>query len=149
MIFAQPHWAWWLAVVTGCAGPATVDAGSDATEAPPATFVDVQIALHASGCSEGGCHSPPGGEAGLELVDAPWENLVGAPATTCDSKLGKSRVIAGRPEASYLLNKLRGRDLCSGARMPLGCEDTASRPCMKPERIAVIESWIEGGALPE
>lgn len=146
---AGSPWPGWPAAVVGCTvGPAP-DRDSDAMFAPQATFVDVQIALHASGCSEGGCHGAPNGQAGLELVGAPWENLVGAPATTCNPKLGKSRVVAGDPKASYLLNKLRGRGLCGGVRMPFGCEDTASSPCMKPERIALIESWIDAGASRE
>ena len=134
-----------LAVVIGCSDPKTSAMLAPPDESP-ATFVDVQIALHASGCSEGGCHSPPDGKGELELVDSPWENLVGRSVTTCAPELGKSRVVAGQPAASYLLNKLQGVDLCSGARMPLGCDGTDSRPCMKPERITLIERWIAAGA---
>ncbi len=138
-----------LAPLTGCSDGAADGPGPQKpSSTPPASFIDVQIALQASGCTEGGCHSPPG-QAGLELVDAPWDNLVHAPVAGCDATLHRQRVVPGDPEHSYLLNKLRGMGLCSGTRMPKGCDDTLEKPCMNRERISLIDSWIAGGASRE
>jgi hypothetical protein len=145
----ERHWAvapsLGIALVVACSAESGLSLTAAEPEPAP-TFIDVQIALHASGCSEGGCHSPPEGQAGLELVDAPWENLVGVPVTTCGVEDQRRRVVPGQPTRSYLMNKLRGRELCGGSRMPLGCDDTAARPCMRPERIDLIERWIAAGA---
>ena len=137
------------APLAGCSdGAAENPAPQKPSSTPAASFIDVQIALQASGCTEGGCHSPPG-QAGLELVEAPWDNLVHAPVAGCEAALHRQRVVPGDAEHSYLLNKLRGIGLCSGTRMPRGCDDSLEKPCMKPDRICVIESWIAGGASRE
>lgn len=83
----------------------------------------------------------------MDLVADPWAALVGARSSGCSD--GRRRVVAGKPEASYLIDKLRGRRLCSGKRMPYGCDGSPDRPCLPEERIAMFEAWIRAGARPE
>jgi mono/diheme cytochrome c family protein len=52
-------------------------------------------------------------------------------------------VAPGRPEASYLLMKIKGSDGIIGRRMPL-----AAKP-LSEEDVAVVEEWIRGLAVPD
>jgi hypothetical protein len=60
--------------------------------------------------------------------------------STCPD--GRLLVTAGDVTASYLINKLRGVDMCSGRQMPLG-----TRTGIMPTELSTIEAWICGGAL--
>jgi hypothetical protein len=124
----------------GCASgdPSTVDAG------PAATFIDVQLVLNGAGCTESGCHGSDM-KGGLDLVSSPWEALVDAKVAGC-ADTGRKRVVRGDPQKSYLLNKVRGTGLCSGTRMPKGCGTNGGPKCLTNEDIAILESWIRGGA---
>jgi len=83
-----------------------------------------------------------GGElchGGLASGSWPYSTLVNVTAYECsDARL---IVKPGAPQASYLIQKLAGVNLCSGVRMPmigapLGAAD-----------MATLESWICQGAL--
>jgi hypothetical protein len=55
------------------------------------------------------------------------------------------RVVAGNPDASYLVMKLEGTHLAnggSGGQMPFGA------PPLPPEQIAKVRQWIAEGAKP-
>jgi hypothetical protein len=53
---------------------------------------------------------------------------------------GRKHVAPGSPGTSYLMNKLIGRDMCSGSVMPkMGGELTAAE-------IQLIQGWICQGA---
>jgi hypothetical protein len=85
-------------------------------------------------CSSGdGCHGVIG-----RLMTWPYQALVNVVAADCTDQ----RVIVkpGDPSASYLVDKLLGVDLCSGARMPL-----RGTP-LSDASMATIEAWICQGA---
>lgn len=98
---------------------------------------DVQPIFDAS-CTGNACH---GGIMPAENLDltagVAHGELVGIPAGQCGDRL---RVAPGNPDASYLIAKLRGVDLCSGTRMP----KTGSLPA---SQIQTIADWIAQGAL--
>ena len=84
-------------------------------------------------CTTGdGCHGVG------RLMTWPYQALVNVAATDCSDQ----RVIVkpGDPSASYLVDKLLGVDLCSGARMPL-----KGTP-LSYASMATIEAWICQGA---
>ncbi len=112
--------------------------------APAATFIDVQLVLNGAGCTESGCHGSDN-KGGLDLVASPWDALVNTKAEGCISS-DRKRVVPGDPGKSYLLNKVRGTNLCGGTRMPKGCGTGGGPKCLTNEDIATLESWIRGGA---
>jgi hypothetical protein len=69
------------------------------------------------------------------------EALVGAPADECCNQ--RALVAPGHPEQSYLIDKLEGKRLCYGARMPLG------RSPLPAADIATLAAWIcQGASVP-
>jgi len=110
-----------------CPGPAV----SFATDIEPLFVAD---------CIGMGCHGSPVPQAQLDLrANNGYDDLVGVAASQCDDRL---RVAPGQPEASYLLDKLLGIDLCMGTRMP-----KAATP-YTAEQIDLITAWICQGAPP-
>jgi hypothetical protein len=79
------------------------------------------------GCTGELCHSPPD-----------YDSLVDRLSTECCE--GRLLVAPGGPAESYLLDKLEGRDLCFGSRMPLGDDP------LGPDTIQQIADWICAGA---
>jgi hypothetical protein len=107
--------------------PEAGDPGCAAAE-PGLTYVkDVQPILIQS-CTGELCHLVP--SYGF-LVDQPTQQC-------CDGRL---RVAPGDAAHSYLMNKLTGDDLCSGAPMPF---DKAKLPDAQIQR---IHDWICDGAV--
>lgn len=108
----------------GCsdAGPHDVDTCSDAGAAHYATDVAPILA----GCTGEICHQA-------------WTiaTTVGVPSTEC---CDRALVAPGDPNASYLVDKIEGRDLCSGSRMPYG---KAPLPGADIEKIV---AWVCAGA---
>ncbi|MGH6960711.1 MAG: hypothetical protein ACREE7_09525 [Dongiaceae bacterium] len=90
------------------------------------------------------CHVGAGAPQGLSLADAQtsYDNLVGVLSTQSPSYF---RVLAGDPDASFLIHKLEGTQ-DAGNRMPNGCPVT--QPCLDAATIAVIRQWIADGAFP-
>lgn len=86
------------------------------------------------------CHMTGSEPGSLRLIpSAAYESLVGKSSIST----GRWLVIAGKPEESYLINKLRGTHLDvegQGSRMPQG-QDPLSQ-----EVVHLIETWIEQGA---
>jgi hypothetical protein len=92
-------------------------------------------------CTSMGCHasmSPAVEDLNLTL-GAGYSALVGVPSEQCDERL---RVEPGAPSRSYLLDKLRGVNLCFGTKMP------KSGPGPSEEEIDAIAGWICAGAAP-
>lgn len=78
-------------------------------------------------CSGMGCHSMP-------------QMFFLSPGRTgCASATEQRFVVAGDPDASYVIHKLEGREIC-GMRMPRG------RTPLTTEQIATIRTWIAEGA---
>jgi hypothetical protein len=91
------------------------------------------VPLLSSRCTGEICHEGTwGGPSAIEY-------LVGVPATECCD--GRKRVAPGAPSQSYVVQKLRGVDLCAGRPMPLSGTITASE-------IQTLEDWICEGAKP-
>ncbi len=65
------------------------------------------------------------------------EFLVGIRASECCD--GRELVQPGNPARSYLIEKLRGVDLCTGVQMPAG-------GTLPSEDLATLEDWICEGA---
>jgi mono/diheme cytochrome c family protein len=65
-------------------------------------------------------------------------SLVGVSST---GKAGATRVIAGNPSGSYLVQKLEGASDIVGLRMPRN-----GPPFLTAEQIALIRLWIQNGA---
>jgi hypothetical protein len=91
-----------------------------------------------------GCHMPGGLAAALDLSGDAFGDLVGTPTTQA---AGAVFVEAGSAESSYVIAKLRGTQIefgGTGASMPGGAGATA----LPEATIALIEQWIDEGALP-
>lgn len=152
-----PSRRWIVAAIAlaaaGCDGSPSAHApdgaapdGPAGATAPAPSYFDVQLALNGSGCTEGGCHNPTDREGGLDLVTDAIAALVDVPATGCSSAAARKLVVRGSPETSYLVDKLRGRNLCSGERMPYACDRADPSFCLSDDRVRLIEEWIRAGA---
>ena len=84
------------------------------------------------------CHGGAG-SGGLDLSTSAGAHaeLVNVPASGCT---GATRVVPGNPGASYLVSKLTGVGICSGARMPQG------GPYLSQAELDTIVAWIAAGA---
>ncbi|MGA7306687.1 MAG: hypothetical protein WBW88_17555 [Rhodothermales bacterium] len=90
-------------------------------------------------CAVTGCHVGPTPESGLILERGiAATSLIGVRSIGIPERL---RVVPGRPDESYLLDKLRGERIV-GERMPMG------RAPLPDSLIEAIESWILAGAPP-
>jgi hypothetical protein len=127
------------------------DARADGVDAvPAATFSQVWRTILTEGSlpSSPGCWFCHDGTPGIPEFTTQglgYSTLVGQPSTSCP---GRIRVIAGDAANSVLVNKLRAHApfnsgmICGGMPMPL----SATR-FITPEQLAMIESWINAGAL--
>lgn len=104
---------------------------------PEASFAgDVAPILDRS-CTGSGCHSGARPAASLALsTGRAYDELIGAPAS-CG---GRTLVVPGDVEGSYLWSKLTGVGICSGTQMPKRGES------LPDAELALIQSWICRGA---
>ena len=135
------------AMLVGCGGgsgegldsngrPIVPGSGGDGG-ALTADFQSIQDRVFTPACTV--CHAGGAAPQGLRLDAAnSYAMLVGVSSTERSSIL---RVAPGRPDESYLVQKLEG-SAAFGARMPLG------GPYLDTETIATIRQWIADGALP-
>ena len=127
----------WI-VIAGCASnQAGPDAGANGPDANNGAVVSFQndVTPLFAGCAGFECHGAPAGPS------SPWPYnfLVNQPAPECAD--GRDYVKPGDPANSYLLQKLKGVQLCSGHAMPLlGSSLTATQ-------LQTISTWISQGAL--
>lgn len=137
-----------LACTAGCSGDDPVDtpdAGPDASTTVP-TYAAVQAIFdaHCVSCHDAtklGLPSYPS----LSLVAADsYAALVGKPA---DQTCGGTRVVAGAPDASYLMAKLGASDPCSGEHMPRPFE-IGPRLDLSGDEMETVRGWIAAGAKP-
>jgi hypothetical protein len=106
-----------------------------------ATLDDLQASVFTPNCAVSGCHTGPTGNtlpAGMDLsnADASFVNLVGISSS---QQPALSRVAAGDPDNSYLVQKVEGT-AASGARMPLG------GGVLNQALIDDLRQWISDGA---
>lgn len=107
---------------------------------PPAiTLAQLQTTIFTPSCS--GCHTGGGGSLpssmNLSNAAASFAALVGVAST---EQPALQRVTANNPDASYLVRKLEGGPVITGARMPAG-----GGP-LDPALIANVRAWITAGA---
>ena len=132
-------------LVTACGG----GSGSGVVTPPPPppppppptfgpNFSEIQTNVFTPTCATSGCHQGAGAPAGLRLDEANSYALLVGVASSQVSSL--SRVTAGDPDNSYLIQKLEGT-AASGQQMPLG-----GTPLTQAV-IDVIRQWITDGAI--
>ncbi len=101
-----------------------------------ANFQSIQDHVFTPICTA--CHAGGAAPQGLRLDAAnSFVMLVGVPSREASSVL---RVSPGRPDDSYLIQKLEGH-AAVGARMPFG------GPYLDDATIAIIRQWIANGAV--
>jgi hypothetical protein len=105
------------------------------------TLDEIQSSVFTPTCGVSGCHSGPAGDTlpnGMDLTtaDASFDSLVGVPSLQVPEL---SRVEAGDPDNSYLIQKLEGT-ASEGAQMPFG------GPPLDQTVIDDIRQWIADGA---
>lgn len=118
---------------TDASVPPAMDAALIACPSSGPVSFKTDVAPLIGHCTNGdGCHGVG------RLMTWPYQALVNVVAADCSDQ----RVIVkpGDPSASYLINKLLGVDLCSGARMP-----PQGTP-LSDANLATIEAWICQGA---
>jgi hypothetical protein len=105
--------------------------GSACTPTRNVSYTDDVVPILGKNCSGEVCHSGEWAGAGAQrtLVDVPAKEC-------CDAR---KLVRPGDPNGSYVIQKLRGTDLCDGGRMPLG-------RTIDERDIATISDWICEGA---
>lgn len=131
--------------VRECVGVGDVEPHLDVSFEPTWTVV-YQRVIAPSCASAIGCHGPEPRSAGLDLSTeaAGYASLVGVPASTdilsgaACGDMGITRVVAGDPDGSLLVQKLEGSQPC-GSAMPFG-------PALTDAALTAIRDWIEMGA---
>lgn len=119
-----------LACVAGVCGCAADAMGSLAN--------DVQPIFTKSCVKSMSCHGPTSaGKLNLSAGTA-FGELVNVASQCVDMR---PLVTPGKPEESYLLNKVTGKDLCGGKKMPL------NSAALQAADIGKITTWICAGAL--
>ena len=102
---------------------------------------DVFPLFQAADCASGMCHDSFMPSEGLNLSTSAlgYAGLVDVAADQCSSR---TLVEPGDADASYLMNKLTGMDMCSGAKMPKADQS------LPVTQLQTIRAWIESGAAP-
>jgi hypothetical protein len=132
-----------LGVLASCGSNA---ASPDARTGDP-TLAAIRAEIFNTTCGLSTCHAPPTLAAKLNLRDEGLcEQMVAHTSCLFADKL---LVVPGKPEVSFLIDKLRGRNLAgapdpscatSNERMPFG------QPALSEAQIAQVEQWIKSGA---
>jgi hypothetical protein len=121
-----------------CAVGQTCQAGKCTCGFVTGSFAIVQNIL-TNNCATAGCHSGAAPEQGLDMsAGNAYAALVNKPTTECNGS--RIRVIPGKPEESYLMDKVMGIDLCgtTGRMPPLAA--------LSDTNIKLISNWICAGA---
>ena len=103
------------------------------------TLTDIQSRIFATSCAISGCHASSNPLLGLDLSEGQsYSNLVGVKSKQAPWLF---LVNPGKPDSSYLVNKLEGRGIAPGSLiMPMG------RPALTEENIIMVREWIAAGA---
>ena len=127
-----------LGVAAGCGKDSSPTAPSQAT-ATVSFAQQIQTGILTPGCTS--CHTDDGRtpSGGLNLrAGVSYAGLVGVASS---AKAGATRVIAGNPSGSYLVQKLEGAADIVGLRMPRN-----GPPFLTDAQVALIRLWIQNGA---
>jgi hypothetical protein len=93
-------------------------------------------------CAFAGCHVTASAQNGLDLsAGQAYREIVNAPVF---QKPGARQVVVGRPDESYLLQKIEGTPGIAGVIMPQGCPGAplGGARCLTGDEIAAIRTWI-------
>lgn len=133
-----------LALILGACGSHTSPA--DAPSGAP-TLAAIRSEIFNGTCTSDSCHARPMLAAKLDLRDDGLCSLL-VKHTSCLFP-GKFLVLPFRPEASFLLDKLRGTNL-DGTPDPACAPTNKQMPFdlapLSSSKIAQIEAWIQAGA---
>lgn len=123
---------------------AAVGCGSDGGgDGGGVTFTEVNERVIQPSCTlSASCHQSGARVALIDLQTDPYGTLVGGMAKGAKAAAaGKILVVAGDPDASYLMEKLTSAMPTEGVQMPFGGQP------LNAERLDLVRSWIAGGAL--
>jgi hypothetical protein len=102
------------------------------------SFQNDILPIFENSCSGDDCHDMADTTAPLSLEPAfAHANLVGATSEDCG---GKTLVLPGSPDQSYLVEKLRGGSICEGEQMPLEADP------LPAAGLRTFVNWICAGA---
>lgn len=123
-----------LALALGLGAHLGACGGEEATDP---TLSQVEQQVFAASCAFSSCHQGAAAAGGLNLEGSTHAKLVGVDSTQV---AGRKLVVAGNPDASYLMDKLRGTNLAENTvQMPPGMP-------LEAERIELVRAWIAAGA---
>jgi len=122
-----------------CSGDEEGDASDAADDSNPPTLSALQNDLFTPSCALGSsCHGDTALDSGLNL-DAPVHGKIVGQAS--NAAASRTLVVAGDPDASYLIEKLSSEAPEVGERMPL------DRDPLRSATIERVRAWIAAGAL--
>jgi len=135
--------AWCLPLIAGCPpqGDSMLnpDAEPNGVDSTQVSFSDDIQPIFSAHCAE--CHRPDGFASGqVEMDLRPGFAHASIVTVASDEAPGRTRVIPGDPDASYLVEKVESDQPAAGARMPL-----FGAPLSDAE-LALLRSWIAAGA---
>ena len=104
----------------------------------PPTFTRVQSEVFNASCNFSACHSGAGSN-GLNLESPAHAKIVNVTAYGVDAGT-RVLIVPGKPEQSYLYEKLTKDMPAAGARMP------NTGDALEQARIDLVREWIAAGA---
>jgi len=132
----------------GCAGSGGGSGGGGGGGGckPPATPTvllssNVQPIFNVS-CALSGCHAGAVPVQGLDLsTGKTYSNTVNVKSTEVPKD---TRVVPGKPDESYLQQKIEGTQGIAGVQMPQGCPGAplSGAVCLTADNIAAVRQWI-------
>jgi hypothetical protein len=124
------------------AAPACGGDSNNGTSGPP--FAPVEAFFNGADGFCSGCHTGGSTEllpSAMNLTTgSAYASIVDVDSIECAAMGGRKRIKPGAPEQSYIIDKMKGINLCMGVQMPLGLPPVAAT------WITLVEDWIRGGA---
>lgn len=150
IVIPKSHWRWPVILLMGIlltackagSGDGLDSNGRELNDIPDApeddAFAQVQAIFDAR-CTV--CHAGASAPQGLVLTAGQsYDQLVGIASSQQSDVM---RVLAGAPDDSYLIQKIRGDAGITGAQMPRN-----GPPFLSNEQVAIIVDWVASGAPP-
>ena len=103
----------------------------------PATIKTVQSEVFDKSCAFSSCHKGASPAGGLNLENVTAAKLANVKATGAPSL---TLVVPGKPDESYLIEKLTRAAPAAGVQMPQNGD------ALTAERLALVRDWIAAGA---
>jgi hypothetical protein len=109
---------------------------------PTVSFAGNIQPIFNAGCAFAGCHVTASPQNGLDLsAGKSYKEIVNAPVF---QKPGAKQVVVGKPDESYLLQKIEATPGIAGVPMPQGCPGAplGGARCLTNDEMAAIRTWI-------